>query len=202
MNMPVDPALTAALRGASPEEQASAIITYFLDRGDSHYEEAVTQLEHGLQCAYLAQQNNASPTLIVAALLHDLGHLLLDEQQAVEGFLSEDLCHETIAADYLADFFDESVLQPIRLHVPAKRYLCSIDPAYHDGLSRASQMSYALQGGAMSAEEMQAFQQHPHLEDALLLRRWDDLAKEEGKPVPSIEHYQETLASVLASTDH
>ncbi len=199
MNIPIDPSLADELQDASPSDQARAIISYFLERGGSNYEEDVTQLEHGLQCAHLARKNNASSTLVVAALLHDIGHLLLDENQAIEGFLSEDLCHETMAANYLVDFFQEAVLQPIRLHVPAKRYLCSIDPGYHDGLSRASKMSFQLQGGMMSDQELELFQQHAYLEDALTLRRWDDLAKVTGKDVAPLESYRDVLTEVLAT---
>ena len=199
MNIPIDPSLAHALQDASPSDQANAIINYFMERGGSNYEEDVTQLEHGLQCAHLARENNASSTLVVAALLHDIGHLLLDENQAIEGFLTEDLCHETMAADYLVDFFQEAVLQPIRLHVPAKRYLCSMDPTYHDGLSRASKMSFQLQGGTMSDQELELFQQHVYLEDALTLRRWDDLAKVTGKDVAPLESYRDVLTEVLAA---
>jgi len=199
MNIPVDPSLAHALQDASPADQAGAIINYFNERGGSNYEEDVTQLEHGLQCAHLARENNASSTLVVAALLHDIGHLLLDENQAIEGFLTEDLCHETMAADYLAGFFQEAVLQPIRLHVPAKRYLCSIDPTYYAGLSRASKMSFQLQGGMMSEQELESFQQYAYLEDALTLRRWDDLAKVTGKDVAPTESYRDVLIEVLAA---
>ena len=104
-----------------------------------------------------------------------------------------------MAANYLADFFREAVLQPIRLHVPAKRYLCSIDPTYYDGLSRASKMSFQLQGGMMAEQELESFQQYDYLEDALTLRRWDDLAKVTGKDVAPLESYRDVLTEVLAT---
>ena len=199
MSLPVDPTLATTLENASPAEQAEAILDYVLRRGNKFYDESVTQLEHGLQCAHLAREENRSTSLIVAALLHDIGHLLLDESEAVHNFLSEDLFHETLGADYLANFFEESVLQPIRLHVPAKRYLCSTDPTYHDRLSEASKQSFQLQGGQMTQAEMTEMQRNSHLEDALALRRWDDLAKVPGRKVPPMESYRDELIAALSS---
>ena len=169
------------------------------DRGKSFYDEVVTQLEHALQCAALAQQNAASATLITGALLHDLGHFILDEHNADKTFLATDLNHEEIGAEYLAPFFPEAVTTPIRLHVPAKRYLCTTDAAYHDGLSEASKRSLVVQGGVMSDAERAAFEQIPHFRDALTLRRWDDLAKVKGLETSDLETYRDIVQECLSN---
>ena len=134
----VDPSLAQEMIGATPQQKVDALFDYMERRGQSFYDEVVTQLEHALQCAALAKQHEASPTLITGALLHDIGHIILDEHNADKAFLDIDLNHEAIGAEYLAPFFPEAVTTPIRLHVPAKRYLCKTDAAYHDGLSEAS----------------------------------------------------------------
>ena len=186
------------MKSATAEQKVDALFNYMEEQGQSFYDEVVTQLEHALQCAALAQQNGASPTLITSALLHDLGHLILDEHNADTAFLAMDLNHEEIGAEYLAPFFPEVVTTPIRLHVPAKRYLCTTDASYHDGLSEASKRSLKVQGGIMSNEEREAFERIPHFGDALTLRRWDDLAKVKGLEPAALETYRDTVQQCLA----
>ena len=193
----VDPRLAQGMRSATAEQKVDTLFNYMEDRGQSFYDEVVTQLEHALQCAALAQQNNAVPTLITGALLHDVGHIILDEHSAREAFLDTDLSHEEVGAQYLGPFFPEAVTTPIRLHVPAKRYLCTTDSSYHDGLSEASKRSLRLQGGTMSDEEREAFEQIPHFEDALVLRRWDDLGKVKGLETPGLETYRDIVQKCL-----
>ena len=193
----VDGSLAQEMRSATAEQKVDALFTYMEARGQSFYDEIVTQLEHALQCAALAQQNDASPTLITSALLHDLGHFILDEHNADTAFLAMDLNHEEIGAEYLAPFFPEAVTTPIRLHVPAKRYLCATDASYHDGLSEASKRSLKVQGGIMSDEEREAFEQIPHFRDALTLRQWDDLAKVKGLETAALETYRDTVQQCL-----
>ena len=193
----VDRRLAQGMRSATAEQRIDTLFSYMEDRGQSFYDEVVTQLEHALQCAALAQQNNAGPTLITGALLHDIGHIILDEHDAREAFLDTDLSHEAVGAQYLGPFFPDAVTTPIRLHVPAKRYLCTTDPSYHDGLSEASKRSLRLQGGTMSDEEREAFERIPHFEDALVLRRWDDLAKVKGLDTPALETYRDIVQQCL-----
>ena len=193
----VDGSLAQEMRSATAEQKVDALFNYMEARGQSFYDEIVTQLEHALQCAALAQQNDASPTLITSALLHDLGHFILDEHNADTAFLAMDLNHEEIGAEYLAPFFPEAVTTPIRLHVPAKRYLCATDASYHDGLSEASKRSLKVQGGIMSDEEREAFEQIPHFRDALTLRQWDDLAKVKGLETAALETYRDTVQQCL-----
>ena len=138
---------------------------------------AVTQTEHALQCATLAEKQSATSELITAALLHDVGHLLDPEfENALT--LGEDLCHEEIGEIFLKEWFGEAVTQPVKLHVPAKRYLCTTDETYFDKLSPASVHTLKLQRGLMSESELSRFRMNKYFEEGLQLRIWDDLAKE------------------------
>ncbi len=142
-------------------------------QGELHYGEGVTQVEHALQCALLAQAQGAAPSLVAAALLHDVGHLFLGEEDAT----AQDDRHEIAGAQALKDLFDESVRAPIALHVAAKRYLCFTEAPYFQALSPASQASLALQGGAFDAAQAAAFERRPYWREAVLLRRFDDTGK-------------------------
>jgi phosphonate degradation associated HDIG domain protein len=165
------------------------LIELLEQRGDSAYGgEAVTQLEHALQAASLAEQQQATPELIVAALLHDVGHLLheLPDNAPDTGI---DDHHENSAANYLSQLFPPQVTEPIRLHVAAKRYLCATDSEYESSLSRPSIVSLGLQGGRMTTQEIDQFEKHPYAGDAVRLRRWDDEAKIPDHPTPPLTHF-------------
>lgn len=173
------------------------ILQTFHRRGAEQYgNEAVTQLEHGLQCATLAQENGESAELVTACLLHDLGHLLHDlgDDAATRGV---DDRHEYRAMGFLKRSFGAAVTEPIRLHVNAKRYLCAVEPGYWDELSLASKQSLELQGGIFSAVDAQQFIQQPHAPAAVKLRRWDDLAKRPGWPTPQLRDFIPTLNTCL-----
>lgn len=135
--------------------------------------EAVTQLEHALQCATLAREDGADDNLVCAALLHDFGHL-------IDGVDDRSQPHERLAAFALRELYDVTVTEPIRLHVDAKRYLCAVDARYAASLSDASRRSLAWQGGPFSAQDAAGFIQQAHAGDAIRLRRWDDAAKVPG----------------------
>jgi gamma-butyrobetaine dioxygenase len=172
-----------------------AIFDLFQCRGEAAYfGEPVTQSEHALQAAWQASRDGAAPALILAALLHDVGHLLHrgGEDIADRGI---DARHEIIGADWLSRWYGDEVIQPIRLHVAAKRYLCSIDPSYPPRLSAASQQSLLLQGGAFSAAEAREFEQQRHWKAAVQLRRWDEEAKMAGLTVPDLAHYRSLLST-------
>ena len=193
----IDYTLAQKMNAATPRQKVAVLFNYMEIRGQSFYDEAVTQLEHALQCAALATQNDASPTLITSALLHDIGHFILDEHNADVVFLNTDLNHEEIGAQYLEPFFPKTITTPIRLHVPAKRYLCTTDATYYDGLSEASKMSLKLQGGVMSDVEQDGFEQIPYFRDALTLRRWDDMAKVKGLETVQLETYRDIVQQCL-----
>ena len=152
--------------------------------------EAVSQLQHALQCAHQAEQAGGSAELVAAALLHDLGHLLPRAAPKAAGI--DDL-HQYMAIPFLRGVFGEAVLEPIRMHVDAKRYLCHVDKRYWAGLSPASQRSLELQGGAFSEKETATFIAQPFATDAVALRRWDDLAKDPAATPPGLAHYMAVL---------
>jgi len=170
------------------------IADVFTRRGHEQYAgEPVTQLEHALQTAHLAEQAGADDELITACLLHDLGHLLQDlgETPTLRGV---DDVHQYAALPFLRGLFGERVLGGIRLHVDAKRCLCATVPGYEAALSADSQRSLALQGGTFSAGQATAFMAQPGAQDALQLRRWDDLAKTAGAPTPPLAHFLQRAA--------
>ncbi len=189
--------LEMKLNGATEDEFIQALFAFMEERGQSHYDEAVTQIEHALQCADLATQDGCSDEAVTAALFHDIGHLLLDEHDAQVQFLAEDLNHEGAGASLLAPYFPESVTEPIRLHVPAKRYLCTVDPEYHSTLSDASKRSFEVQGGMLSEEERAELESNPALDIAVRLRRFDDLGKDTDGSPPSIDAYADCVKRCL-----
>jgi phosphonate degradation associated HDIG domain protein len=173
------------------------IVTLFRHRGQgAYFGEAVTETEHALQCADLAEKSGAAAELVAAALLHDVGHLLhsLPEDIAERGI---DGRHEEQGAAWLARYFRPAVVGPVRLHVAAKRYLCAVEPSYLAGLSATSVRSLGLQGGPMSPEEVRRFEEELWFRSAVQLRRWDDEAKVPGLVVPGLDHYRSCLEAVL-----
>jgi [1-hydroxy-2-(trimethylamino)ethyl]phosphonate dioxygenase len=148
----------------------------------------VNQLQHALQAALLAEQAGCDAALVTAALLHDIGHMVhnLGESPAEAGI---DDRHEELGRAYLAPLFGPEVTEPVRLHVPAKRYLCATEPAYFATLSPDSVLSLTLQGGPMSADEVSRFRALPHAEAAVRLRRFDEGAKVADLPTPPVTHF-------------
>ena len=193
--------LTDRLPQRTPNERVDLIFEFLERRGSSHYDEEVTQLEHALQCAQLATKSQSGASAIAAALLHDIGHLLLDEHSDSEGSSETDRNHEEYGAEFLAPYFPPEVTEPVRLHVPAKRYLCTTEVTYYETLSEASKHSFQLQGGALSDEERAEFEEHPQLKPALQLRRWDDLAKVIDHVAPEIETYREQMLAAMREED-
>jgi phosphonate degradation associated HDIG domain protein len=164
--------------------------------GVSYSGESITQLEHALQTATLAEQAAASDELIGAALLHDLGHLLNRQGETPTQRGVDDL-HQYYALPFLRPLFSDAVLEPIRLHVDAKRCLCAIDKDYFSTLSPDSVRSLKLQGGIFSDEEAADFLQKPYAEDAVSLRRWDDLAKSPKRVTPPLDHYMKVVEKLV-----
>lgn len=165
----------------------------FAQRGGAEYHgEAVTQLEHALQAATLAEADGLPAEAIAAALLHDVGHLL---HQKGEGCAEQgiDDRHEELGVSFLKWAFDPPVTEPIRLHVEAKRYLTATRPGYLSRLSPASLRSLQLQGGPMSAEEVRAFEGNPHYAIAVRVREYDDAAKVVGLATRPFDHFRQYL---------
>jgi [1-hydroxy-2-(trimethylamino)ethyl]phosphonate dioxygenase len=150
--------------------------------------EAVTQLEHALQCATFAKRDGGTASEIVAALLHDIGHLLhhLPEDCADHGI---DDRHEQLGGRWLEKRLPPSVTEPVRLHVAAKRYLCRVDANYAAILSPSSVQSLRLQGGPMNDAEVNEFNSMPHAHAAVRLRRWDDEGKIVGLSTPTLAEF-------------
>lgn len=163
--------------------------------GETYFGEPVTVLEHCLQAAFFARQDASTDALVVAALLHDLGHLLHTEGEDAADY-GLDTRHEELADRTLATHLPKAVTEPIRLHVAAKRYLCFANPAYRDALSPSSELSLQLQGGPMTVREAEEFLASPFARDAVSLRRWDDEAKIPKLPVPPISGYLPQLKTL------
>ncbi len=173
------------------------VFALFAERGaDAYFGEPVSQLEHALQTAHLAEQAKASDALVVAALLHDIGHLIHGEAEDVAD-QGADARHEAAGEAWLRRWFGEEVTEPVRLHVAAKRYLCATDPSYLIRLSPASRQSLALQGGPFDSAEVQAFEANPHYAASVRLRLWDDSAKIPGLDVPGLQHYRVRLDAAV-----
>src|ERR1700679_1812146 len=181
----------------TPEAILTRIELLFAERGAEEYHgEAVTQLEHALQSAAAGEREGAPAELIVAALLHDIGHLLQShgEHAAEQGI---DDCHESLGQRFLQRHFGPGVTEPVKLHVAAKRYLCAVEPEYLSLLSPASRRSLELQGGLMSRSEVASFEREEFYREATQLRRWDDIAKIRGLPTPALMHYRSRIQDAL-----
>ena len=198
--------MTATSTGAAqmpPESPLDVLAALFAGAGSAEYfGEAVTQAEHMRQAAALAQADGATPALVAAALLHDIGHFT--ELTADQGGLSgealmegTDNRHSHTGADRLAAWFGPQVTEPVRLHVAAKRYLCAVEPGYADRLSGASVHTPRLQGGPMTPAQAAAFAAAPYAPDAVRLRRWDEQAKDPDFLAPPFEHFRPLLAELL-----
>ena len=159
--------------------------------------ESVTELAHALQCADLGRAAGADEELQLACLLHDVGRYAVDQSLIVDK-KSRDASpmrqgargHGDAGADLIAPWVPERVAWCIRMHAEAKRYLCAIEPAYHDGLSAGSKRTLVIQGGVMPREDAERFAAHPWTHEAVALRRWDDQAKVVGKPTSTLEDWE------------
>ncbi len=155
---------------------------------------AVNQLQHALQAAALAEADHCTPATVLASLLHDVGHMIhgLGEDPAGRGI---DDVHEQLGANWLAKRFGPEVSEPVRLHVAAKRYLCTVESDYFGKLSPDSVRSLNLQGGLMSSDEVATFRSHPQHAEAVRLRRYDEAAKDPRASTADFDHYLRHIAS-------
>ena len=181
-----------------PSDILERIEHWFALHGATSYEgkrhESVSALAHALQCAQLAEDARADSQLVAAALLHDVGHFVAINE--VGAMADVDDAHELRGVAVLVRDFPPAVVEPIRLHVAAKRYLTATEPAYLRGLSPASVQSLAQQGGPLRGGEIARFEAQPFAEDAVRLRRWDDLAKTPGRATPGLDYYLAVLDEV------
>jgi [1-hydroxy-2-(trimethylamino)ethyl]phosphonate dioxygenase len=186
-------------RSVQPARNVGEVVELYRRWGSDPYDEELSQLDHALQTAALARDDGAPDDLIVAALLHDVGHLLhLRAHGSPPGASEQDREHESVGARYLGRLFGPSVTAPIALHVRAKRYLCGSDPTYLAGLSRGSRASLERQGGPMLDHERAAFDSNPSAADGLRLRRWDDGGKVLGLSIDTLDDYVPLLEDIAA----
>lgn len=185
----------------APAPDRDTIIPFLADifrrRGAEDYlGEPVTVAEHMLQGAALAEGEDAGDELIAAALLHDIGHFTSEFGPMSIGD-ERDNFHDEAGAAVLAPFFPPVVTECVRLHVAAKRYLCATDPGYFGKLSPASVHTLKLQGGPMSAAEVDGFRTNPFHQQAVRVRLWDEAGKMPGVQTPGFDHYAPLLQRVV-----
>jgi [1-hydroxy-2-(trimethylamino)ethyl]phosphonate dioxygenase len=170
--------------------------TLFEKRGtEAYFGERVSMKEHALQAAYFATRAGAPTELVIAALLHDVGHLLVEVPDGIEDWTT-DIQHEELGGRWLAIRFPPEISEAVRLHVPAKRYLCATDARYFGMLSAASVHTLQLQGGPMAADEAGAFETERYFRQAVRVRQWDDLGKLVGLSTPALEDYSALIESL------
>jgi phosphonate degradation associated HDIG domain protein len=186
-------------QNVSPDRVVDFILELFARQGATEYMgEAVTMSQHMEQTAACAVADGAADNLVIAALLHDIGHFIGEHPiEALENGIDND--HETIGANYLQAHFADSISEPVRLHVPAKRYLCATDPEYFGRLSAASVNSLNVQGGPMTTSEVAAFESNPHHRDAVKLRQYDDDGKVAGLTINPVTYYRSTIKSLVSN---
>jgi gamma-butyrobetaine dioxygenase len=172
------------------------IAELFAGEGAQNYlGEDVSIATHMLQAAQLAQNAGAPNHLVAAALLHDVGHFQAVGRRQTDGQQMEaaDYRHQDTGADWLAQWFPEEVTEPVRLHVMAKRYLCTAEPGYFARLSPASVHTLSLQGGPLTLPEARVFERLPHADAAISVRRWDEAAKDPTLATPPFETFRDLL---------
>jgi phosphonate degradation associated HDIG domain protein len=174
---------------------ADEIINLFQWYGGNEYAgEKVTQLEHMYQAAELAENQGYDEEVILAAFLHDIGHICVsaERENQMDGFGTRD--HEEVGADFLKQRgFSKRLIRLVESHVEAKRYLTYARPGYYEQLSDASKKTLEFQGGRMSQEEAGAFEQYPLFDLIIQMRLWDEAAKIEQQPVGNLDKYRNMI---------
>ncbi|MBS1665595.1 MAG: HD domain-containing protein [Bacteroidetes bacterium] len=185
-------------------EQAQKITDEIMDLykgygGAEYAGEKVSQLEHMVQAAQLAEEQGYDEEVVLAAFLHDIGHITeaANGENEMDGFGIVD--HEALGAEFLRDKgFSKKIVRLVESHVEAKRYLTIKDPSYYAQLSEASKKTLEYQGGPMTKDEAEAFEQYPLFSLIIQMRKWDEMAKIENKPLPDLQHYRDMMLHHLS----
>ena len=194
---------------AQAEKVTDEIMELYNGYGGNEYAgEKVTQLEHMVQAAELAEEQGFDEEVVLAAFLHDIGHISeaakdaaggVDDDHRMGAFGIKD--HEELGAEFLrGKGFSKKVCRLVESHVEAKRYLTTRDPAYYAELSDASKKTLEYQGGPMTEEEADAFEQYPLFTLIIQMRKWDEQAKIEHKPLPDLQHYRRMMLRHLLNS--
>ncbi len=196
------PGSSDAIRRAAPATggAVAAVLELFDRLGCDTYGEAIDQRRHALQCASLATDAASPDALVAAALLHDIGHLLSGSDLPGVDRTAVDDRHETVGARWVAPRFGPRAARAVALHVVAKRYRCTVDPAYRRALSPTSQATLMAQGGLLEADAVTRFEEHPGFTDALAVRDWDERAKDPEREVPGFDTYEPVLQRLARET--
>ena len=194
---------------------AKEIFDLYEGYGGAEYAgEKITQLEHMLQSAQLAEEQGYDEEVILAAFLHDIGHICVSASEAKEpdddaisfrGNMDKYgiVDHEEIGAGFLAQRgFSRKIVRLVESHVEAKRWLVLREPGYYEQLSEASKKTLGYQGGPMTEEEASAFEHYPLFELIIKMRKWDEQAKVENKPLPGLDHYRKMIIHHLETSDN
>jgi 2-amino-1-hydroxyethylphosphonate dioxygenase (glycine-forming) len=189
------------MEGSKAIQTADEIMKLYEDYAGSEYAgEKVSQLEHMVQAAQLAEEKGFDEEVILAAFLHDIGHIA---DEALPGNMMDEyglINHEAIGALFLLEKgFSLKISRLVGSHVNAKRYLTRKDPAYYDQLSEASKKTLEFQGGMMSAQEAEDFEKDPLFQEIILMRKWDEQAKVVNKPLPDLLRYRNMMINHLVS---
>ena len=182
----------------STQDKITQLFALYEQHGDNEYiGEPVTILEHSVQSAQLAEAEGYDEEVILAALFHDIGHLMpIDTHEDMDGL--GHLSHEKVGSAYLTELgFSEKINFLVNAHVSAKRYLCFAKPDYYEKLSDASRQTLVFQGGVMSADEANAFENHPLFDLSLRMRYWDEAAKETNQVLPDLTKYKQMAENCL-----
>jgi len=197
---------------AQAEKITNEIMDLYAGYGGAEYAgEKVSQLEHMVQAAQLAEEQGYDEEVILAAFLHDIGHIVhvngtdsVRSAEAANGANEMDgfgiVDHESLGAEFLRKKgFSKKIARLVESHVEAKRYLTVKDPAYYDQLSEASKKTLEYQGGPMTVEEAAAFEQYPLFALIVQMRKWDEQAKIQQKPLPDLDHYRQMILRHLTN---
>jgi gamma-butyrobetaine dioxygenase len=174
----------------SPTEVVDEVFALFRERGNRLYRENLTESQHGLQCATLARFNGEEDAIVAACLLHDFGRLLKTAADECPDSMRH---HEEIGANRLSSRFKPEVVEPIRLHVAAMRYLCWKDRRYYESLPTAARQRLSQRGGPMNATEARAFEAEPYHGMAVRLLRYDEMGRAKGLSTPDFEAFRPAL---------